>query len=145
MSPRTILAVEDSADHAMLIEMALRRGVVDCDVKIALSGAAAMDYLEAPPNSATCPRPDLIILDMWLGDWTGLDLLDWLAGKPELSKIPVLMLTGSGHPDLEAQALALGAVRFLVKPLDFRSLAGIIAEFLPHSAAVGATDRRKGA
>ncbi len=127
----TILAVEDNADHAALIEMVLRSGLPGCDVRIASSGTAAMDYLGSMPKSADFLRPGLIILDMWLGDTTGLDLLEWLSVRPQFADIPVIMFTSSADPDVARRAYDLGVRRFVLKGPDFRELVEVVKEVLP--------------
>jgi diguanylate cyclase (GGDEF)-like protein len=56
-------------------------------------------------------QPDAVVLDLMLPDGEGTELLG--AGGP-----PVIMLTGSGHPELAAVALQAGAHDFVNKPFD---------------------------
>ena len=60
-------------------------------------------------------RPELGVLDVDLGRWSGLDLLQQLR---ERSNIPILMLTGSVSEHLKARSLALGADDCLAKPIS---------------------------
>lgn len=60
-------------------------------------------------------RPDLALVDLRLPDKDGLTLARRLR---ELDHIPFLMLTAYGDPDLVQQATHLGALGYLVKPLD---------------------------
>jgi CheY-like chemotaxis protein len=65
--------------------------------------------------------PDLLIADVRLGDFNGLQLV---AGDPAL---PSIMVTGFPDPVLEAEALRLGA-RYLTKPVAPSRLLGLIEE-----------------
>jgi DNA-binding response OmpR family regulator len=65
--------------------------------------------------------PDLLIADVRLGDFNGLQLV---AGDPAL---PSIMVTGFPDPVLEAEALRLGA-RYLTKPVAPSKLLGLIEE-----------------
>ncbi|HEX7616308.1 MAG TPA: sigma-54 dependent transcriptional regulator [Thermoanaerobaculia bacterium] len=61
------------------------------------------------------PRPEAILLDVWLPDVDGLAVLDRLrAGGLE---IPVVMISGHGTVDTAVQAVKRGADDFLEKPL----------------------------
>src|SRR5450830_1057395 len=62
------------------------------------------------------PRPEAILLDVWLPDIDGLTVLDRLrAGGLE---IPVVMISGHGTVDTAVQAVKRGADDFLEKPLS---------------------------
>lgn len=62
------------------------------------------------------PRPDAILLDVWLPDVDGLTVLDRLrAGGLET---PVVMISGHGTVETAVQAVKRGADDFLEKPLS---------------------------
>ncbi|MCY7314353.1 MAG: CHASE domain-containing protein [Rubrivivax sp.] len=69
-------------------------------------------------------RPDLILLDMHLPDISGLELLRHLKQDVEVAEIPVIVVSADATPGQIAQALTLGAVQYVTKPLD-------VATFLP--------------
>jgi len=59
---------------------------------------------------------DLVLLDVWLPQMDGLQILDRLhAIDPDL---PVLMISGHGSSETSFQAAVKGAVDYLEKPLD---------------------------
>ncbi len=68
--------------------------------------------------------PDLVLLDLQLPDGNGMDLFS----DPELlSNSEVVLITG--HPSLDTSVLALrlGAVDYLVKPINVKHLRGILS------------------
>lgn len=130
MESFTILAVEDNPDHATLIELALHGGLTGCDVHVVSSGADAQKYLTSTLSEGA-PVLGLIILDMWLGDTTGLRVLEWISQRVQFEHIPVIMFTTSADPELARRAYALGARRFVLKPPDFRDLVKVVKEVLP--------------
>lgn len=65
-------------------------------------------------------RPDAILLDYQLPGRNGLEFLAIL--KSLGGGIPVIMLTGQGSVDLAVEAMKLGAVDFLTKPLVLSKL-----------------------
>jgi two-component system nitrate/nitrite response regulator NarL len=72
-----------------------------------------------PPNSydafttARDEHPDIILLDIDLGDTDGLDLLPaWLSAAPQAR---VVVLTGIRDPELHRRAVRLGAMGLVTK------------------------------
>jgi CheY-like chemotaxis protein len=66
--------------------------------------------------------PDLLIADLRLGDYNGLQLV-----AAARHAIPSIIVTGFPDVVLEAQALKLGA-RYIIKPIDAEALLTLIEE-----------------
>ena len=62
--------------------------------------------------------PDLLLLDMHLGDMSGLDVSNVLTRQPHTAGIPRVALSADVLPDLVREARAQGFVDYLSKPLD---------------------------
>jgi CheY-like chemotaxis protein len=73
-------------------------------------------------------HPDLIVLDLMLPGMSGIEVLDILRGDPELSSIPVIVVTAWSHA--ETNALVAGADRFVPKPFDPEALETAVEELL---------------
>ncbi len=86
----------------------------------------AYDSMQTLMFAMRPPVPDLIILDINMPGGTGLDALIKLKRSARTSPIPVLVLSGSTEQDMPEQVRALGAVRFLAKPIDPEALAQAI-------------------
>jgi CheY-like chemotaxis protein len=120
-----ILLVEDSLDHTVLVQALLDYHGLGKHVTVTETVSQAKAYLlgEWPFHERDRhPRPNLIILDHWLDDGTGLDLLEWLNENRELRPIPVIVFTGCEDPAVRDQALALGAKDFVLKPGGYEEL-----------------------
>ncbi|MBN1176689.1 MAG: response regulator [Dehalococcoidales bacterium] len=61
---------------------------------------------------------NLVLLDLRLVDNNGWLLLAQLKSNPETKSIPVIVFTASFGEQQRAQALKMGAVDYLVKPLS---------------------------
>jgi two-component system nitrogen regulation response regulator NtrX len=61
-------------------------------------------------------RIDLVILDVWLPNMGGIDVLKQL--KDEKPDIEVVVISGHGNIDMAVKAVKLGAFDFLEKPLS---------------------------
>ena len=140
----TILVVEDNPDHVGLIQAVISRGLRGARIRVALLCEGARSYLRGEwpgyeDDSPNNPLPDLIVLDLWLPDGSGFELLEWIAHREMLDHIPVIVFTASTNPECEKLAKELGVRRYLQKPAHFDKLVGAIKEELR------ANDKRKAA
>lgn len=121
----TVLVVEDDPDLRYLYAAALTR-----------SGHMIIATPETIPALLQLTnRPiDVILLDMGLPDLPGTRLLEFMRGDPRLNAIPVVVL--SADQSLRERALALGAARFLTKPVRLKELVGLICQ-LANGASPG--------
>jgi two-component system, response regulator YesN len=69
---------------------------------------------------------DIAILDIEMPGKSGLDLAEWL-GEQNLHT-ELIFLTGHANFAYAQQALQMGAFRYLLKPVDYDDLAGIIKQ-----------------
>lgn len=119
-----ILQVEDRDDDVFLLKRALRTADLEADVRVAVDGQAAIDYLSAP-DKELFPVPYLVLLDLKLPQRMGLDVLEWIRAQPPLRGLIVIVLSSSIHEGDLRRAYELGANAFLVKPSDTNTLADI--------------------
>jgi CheY-like chemotaxis protein len=75
-------------------------------------------------------RPALVLLDIDRPVMDGYEAIKILKSKPETKDIPVIFLTGKTDSSDEAEGRALGAVDYIVKPLDPPALLKCIAGHL---------------
>ena len=101
-----ILAIDDDPDFLGLIRETL--GKHGFFVRTATTAAAGLAL-------AREHAPLLILLDVKLPDRDGLDLLHELRQRPETARTPVLI---ASVVDERLEGLRLGAVEYLVKPID---------------------------
>lgn len=71
-------------------------------------------------------RPEVALLDIRLGQESGLDLFDEIRRIDP--KLLVIFITGHGTADTAIEAMKLGAFEYLVKPLDFTRLREVVAQ-----------------
>ena len=106
-----VLVVED--DRLVLATVA--RGLRDAgyEVTTAESAEDAQEWL------ANGRRPDMALLDMCMPGQDGL----WLAQRlRDLDRVPFLIFSAYGDTEFVTQAAELGALAYLVKPLDVAQL-----------------------
>lgn len=117
---RRVLVVDDEPYIGRIIQVRLEQGPYD--VTISHDGIAALNLLRREDPF------DLILLDIMLPRLGGLELLAQLRRLPHRRSTPVIMLTAKGNETDRAQAEALGAHDFVVKPFSPKRLVGRIDE-----------------
>ena len=75
-------------------------------------------------------RFDVVITDLRMPMFSGRGVLALASALPEL---PVIIITAFGGPDVEAQALRLGAFAFLEKPVAAAQLIEVVKSALLRS------------
>jgi len=80
-------------------------------------------------------KPDLVLLDIWMPDVDGVTLLkEWAAN--DLLKVPVIMMSGHGTIDTAVEAVKLGAMDFLEKPIALQKLLAAVRRGLQRQPSV---------
>ena len=105
--PRILVVDDDPVTLQMIAS------IFEDDHEVFLAGSAE-------DGLACCRResPDLLLLDIVLPDADGLDVCRHLKADPATRNIPVIFITGQGSPREETQALEVGAVDFILKPVN---------------------------
>lgn len=110
---REVLVVDDD----FMVAEIHRKFVDRVDGFVAVG--AARSGAEALAMTGTL-RPDLILLDVYLPDMTGLDVLQQL--RSDGDPVGVIMITAARELDTVSGALAGGAADYLIKPFEFPQL-----------------------
>ena len=104
-----ILVVDDQKDLLELLDMALSQE--GYSVQAAASGTDALSMIAAQ-------KPDLILLDIILGDISGIKLTTKLKHEAETSHIPIILLTAKDSETDIIVGLSVGADDYITKPFD---------------------------
>lgn len=90
----------------------LRRLLTDAGYRVTAVGTATEAFAEL-----SMELPDLVVLDLLLPDFNGLEVCRHLRRLPGGEDIPVLIITVDERPSSHAEAVQAGADDFLRKPL----------------------------
>jgi DNA-binding response OmpR family regulator len=123
--PATVLVIDDDALIVALIEHHLT--MQGHRVDTAGDGAAGVAQIRRK-------RPDVIVLDMMMPLLDGRAVLQVLQADPNLSTIPVLMLTARRKENDVVDAFRLGATDYLIKPFSTDELIARISRLLQKPA-----------
>jgi putative two-component system response regulator len=104
-------------------------------VKKYLAAAGYADFSSTCSAAEVLPmmiraEPDLVLLDIVMPGFSGLDLLDAIRADAQLAHIPIVMLTALEDRETKCRALSLGATDFLAKPVDPSELVSRIRNVL---------------
>jgi two-component system response regulator AtoC len=119
-----ILIVDDEEIHARAVGRFLGRRGHTCEV--AASSAAALGTLAGA-------RPDLVLLDMRLGDTDGIATLRQI--RELHPALPVIMMTAYGSVETAVSAMKAGALDYVQKPMDLEELELVVNRALGETRA----------
>ena len=114
-----VVSVEDDESMRFLLERILVNG--GYDVRPFPNGEQALEWLKTG-------RPDLILTDVMMPRTTGYEFCERLQADPVLALIPVIFLTSLGTQRDKSRALAAGAVDYLTKPIDKKTLLEVVGK-----------------
>ncbi len=106
-----VLLVDDEEDFVRT--MAERMEMRELGSDVALDGEQALRMLEEE-------LPDVMVLDLRMPGMGGMEVLRQV--KEQYPDIAVIIMTGHGSDEEEAEARRLGAFEYLRKPVDFNDL-----------------------
>jgi len=120
-----LLLVEDNPDHALLAREALADAGLRNPIHLTETFRASLSYLEeavASHEQEGRDLPCLVLLDIWLPDASGFDLLQAIRAHHSLQRLPVIVLSSAQDQPTLNLAHRLGATHYLFKPLDSSEL-----------------------
>ncbi|OQY31664.1 MAG: hypothetical protein B6241_13415 [Spirochaetaceae bacterium 4572_59] len=109
--------------------MSLLRMLEDDSISVTYALNSSSAKLELKAGSI-----DLILLDVRLGDESGLDVLKKL--RQDFSTVPVIMLTGFGTIETAVESMKFGASDYLLKPVQYKVIGKKIDDVISQSVKV---------
>lgn len=133
-APPKVLIVDDDVSVA-----ALHRGFVEFHGGFTVVGVAH-DGAEAL-RLAQQTAPDLVLLDVFLPDMTGLEVLTQLRARPG-HPVDVIAITAARELETVRAAMAGGVLHYLVKPFTAQVLGERLDDYLRHRDELQRTKAR---
>ena len=124
--PVEILLVEDNPGDVRLTREALREGKVYSNLHWVTDGVQAMEFLRRQGKYKDVPRPDIILLDLNLPRKDGREVLSDIKSDPDLSNIPVVVLTTSKAEEDVLRSYELRANCYVTKPVDLEKFIVVV-------------------
>lgn len=123
-----ILLVDD--EEELVKTLSQRMNMRNFGTNIAFNGEAALKIVEDE-------IPDVVVLDLKMPGIDGMEVLRRI--KNHYPGIEVIILTGHGSPNDEAQAKKLGAFAYLNKPVNIDELVDLIKQAHAHAKTGAST------
>ena len=123
-----VLLVEDDPGDVLMTREAFEDYKVHNQLHVVNDGEQAMAFLRNEGEYADLPRPDLVLLDLNLPRMDGRQVLDAIKSDPELSSIPVVVLTTSEAEDDVLRSYSLHDNAYVTKPVDFERFIDVVRQ-----------------
>ena len=111
---KKVWIVDDDEEMIHAVQLMLK--LLDCETRYFFSPRPAAKAL----LDNECP--DLLILDINMGEVSGIDFLEFLRRREEWKDLPVIMLSTEAADVMVDKALALGADAYVTKPVAIDEL-----------------------
>jgi len=122
--PYRVVVVDDDPSQADFAAAILRKVGIDvCTVTDALK---TLDTLRSF-------KPELILMDVYMPDATGLELTTIIREQKDLMDIPIVYLSGEQDPEKQLDALSAGGEDFLTKPTRPKHLVATVRNRIDRS------------
>ena len=118
---RKVLVVDDIAENRALLRDLL--GELNFDVLEVTDGKEALAAAESQ-------RLDLVLMDVYMPEMDGLEVIRRLRGNPNLASLPIIVVSASASKSDEASCRAAGANGFQTKPVNEADLLREIGSLL---------------
>lgn len=126
----TIYFIDDSATMREVIKIAFRRE--NMEVLASHDAAMALDEIEKA-------RPDVVITDVIMPEKDGYEVCQFIKNHPELSKTPVILMSGVVNRAVAERAFAVKADELLRKPFQPQDLIARVRHLLNSNATPAPT------
>ena len=115
---KKILVVDDEPSILLSLSHALKTEAVE---------VVACDEIEKAEYHLGQTRFDLVIADIRMSGVNGIEGLELLTYIKDRYSTEVIIMTGYGNDEVEAEAYRRGALHYFMKPVDIVELKNVVA------------------
>lgn len=123
--PKILLVEDNEMNRDMLTRRLQRNGFEVCSAPDGPSGVAM----------ASSEKPDIILMDVALGEMDGWEATQLIKGQASTAHIPIIALTAHALQSDRQKSIEVGCADFDTKPVDLPRLLGKINSALSRRAA----------
>ena len=125
------IAIIDDSEANLALFKALVVKLGDCEPRLFQEPLSGLEW-------CTRHRPELVIVDFMMPEMDGLEFIRRLRAVPVLDDLPILMITANDNMAVRHEALQIGAMDFLNKPVDYIEFSARVRNML----ALGASRKK---
>ncbi len=114
--PKILIVEDNEMNRDMLTRRLQRHGFT---IVVAVDGASGIE-------TADKEMPDLILMDVALGEMDGWEATTRIKANPRTADIPIITLTAHALSSDHRKSIEVGCVDFDTKPVDLQRLLGKI-------------------
>jgi CheY-like chemotaxis protein len=132
-----ILLAEDNPTDVMLVELALKKHAIDCELLVMSDGAEVLRFFRDLDGDSILHAPDLVLLDLHLPKHDGREIIRRLRASERCSGTEVVVMSSSDSPKARADA-EKHCARYFRKPSGieaFMELGAIVKDALQKKPA----------
>jgi CheY-like chemotaxis protein len=118
VQPIEVLLVEDDPGDELMTREAFEDNKIGNRLHVARDGEEALDFLYRRGLHTDAPRVDLVLLDLNLPKYDGRQVLERIRADPDLTHLPVVVLTTSSSEEDILRSYKLHANAYVTKPVD---------------------------
>ncbi len=133
MNSIDVLIVEDEPGIAELHAHFLRQTARFNPVGIASTIAMAKTMIRIH-------KPKLVLLDNYLPDGQGIDLMREIVGSKNAARPDVVLITAASEIDTVKEAMHCGSFDYLLKPVSYDRLQDTLDRYIKYNSAIKAFD-----
>lgn len=122
-----ILIVEDEKDNQELLTIQL--SMFNLSYICTDNGLTALEMVQTH-------QPDLILLDIMLPDFSGIQVISFLKQNPKTARIPIIAVTALAMAEDRDRMLLAGSDDYISKPYDLDELETVIHRHLSKSRSL---------
>jgi serine/threonine protein kinase len=132
VEPVRILVAEDDPDFRDLLALKFGLEFPDAEVICVDNGGALVDAFAEKGAS-------VVMIDLQMPVLDGLEVTTMLRARADAESVPIIVMTASGGPKEWQQLAALGADRFLVKPVNLDDVVATLRSAIRERASIPPT------
>ena len=121
MKDKYVLIIEDSKNESDAVSAYLEK--LGVEYKVAVNGTDALRLAQETP-------PVLMLMDLMLPGLNGFKLIHLLKSDDKLKEVPIIVMSILNGENNKSMAKELGAIEYLVKPLQPGEFADMLKKYL---------------
>ena len=129
MQPARILVIDDNPADIVLLRLALDQQHEDYELEVLKDGEEALRFVQDHRKGVREPEPCVILLDLNLPLYDGMEILHAIRKAPALEHIHVVVWSTLARPGQDVEVTSLGAV-YKRKPSGLNKLAELASEIM---------------